>query len=131
MADKLLADRALAALDSAFADEVKRHFAGFVGQVDGDAGKNIATDAEHFRMGLVDLKAAYASARKIVVEVFGEATALLLLLALISHCNTCGPNTACWNYICHHEVRETWGLDAEKDCLAPPPRWLRELGYHA
>jgi hypothetical protein len=41
--------RARAALDAAFAEAIKLHFLGFVGQVDGDLGKNLKGDSDHFR----------------------------------------------------------------------------------
>ncbi len=68
------AQRARAALDDAFGDAIKHHFAGFVGQVDGDLGRNLKNDAAHFTQGIADVKAAYEAAIPVIERAFGEAS---------------------------------------------------------
>jgi hypothetical protein len=75
VADKTsIVERALAALDDAFADEIKGHFAAYVGQVAGDGPQSLKGDAVHLRNGLLELHDAYALAHTIIAEVFGDAT---------------------------------------------------------
>lgn len=65
-------DRAITALDDAFADEIKKYFATFIGREAGDAYDNVAGDEKSFRDGLARLKTAYAAARVIVTETFQD-----------------------------------------------------------
>ena len=75
MTDKSsLVERALVALDEAFADEIKGHFAALIGQVAGDGEQSLKGDAVHFRNGLIELHNAYALAHTIITEIFGTAS---------------------------------------------------------
>lgn len=57
-------ERAIAALDDAFADEIKGHFAAYVGQVAGDGPQSVKGDGVHLRNGLLELHDAYALAHR-------------------------------------------------------------------
>lgn len=68
------AERARAALDDAFSEAIKRHFTGFLGQVDDDLGKSVKDDARHFAQGIADVKAPYEAAIPIIQKAFGDAS---------------------------------------------------------
>lgn len=74
MAVPSLLDRALAALDEAFSDQVKRHFAGICVQIDGDGAVKAAADTAHFQTALQNLLLAYAAARAIARRELEGAT---------------------------------------------------------
>jgi len=69
-----IAQRARAALDEAFSEAIKRHFTGFLGQIDDDLGKSLKADAGHFTQGIADVKAAYEAAIPIIEKAFGDAS---------------------------------------------------------
>jgi hypothetical protein len=69
MSNRTLVERAHDALGEAFAEAMKTHFVGFLGQVDDSGEVKVATG--HFRNGMRDLKAAYEAAETIIDEIFG------------------------------------------------------------